>query len=146
MKRRSIIVGCLVGLALFINACATFKKPATIKEAPVLERALTEEKNGIRVSVAIVGEEEARQIFGIDLARKNIQAFWVEIENNTTRPLVLLPAAIYPEYFAPLEVAYAYQSRRAASRLPAEPVNVVIIGSIDDWINFFNWQRLADYR
>ena len=114
MKRRSIFVGCLVGFALFMNACAAFKKPATINEAPVFERALTEEKNGIRVSVAVVGEEEARQILGIDLARKKIQAIWVEIENNTAHPIVLLPTAIDPEYFAPLEVAYAYHKAFAA--------------------------------
>jgi len=114
MKMRSIIVGCLVGFALFMNACATFKKPASINEIPVFERALTQEKGGIGVSVAVVGDEEARQMFGIDLARKNIQAIWVEIENNTTHPIILLPTAIDPEYFAPLEVAYAYHKTFAA--------------------------------
>ena len=37
------------------DACDTFKKPATINEAPVQERALTKEANGIRASTAIVG-------------------------------------------------------------------------------------------
>ena len=105
---RNIIVGFLICLPLFMNACATFKKPATINEAPVHERALTKESNGIQASAAVLGDQEARQIFGIDLAEKKIQAVWIEIENNTDRPLVLLPTAIDPEYFAPLEVAMAY--------------------------------------
>jgi hypothetical protein len=108
MKKRSLIVGSLICLALFMNACATFKKPATINEGPVHERALTKEDNGIRVSAAVVGDQEARPIFGIDLARKNIQAIWLEIENSTDRPILLLPTAIDPEYFAPLEVAFVY--------------------------------------
>jgi hypothetical protein len=108
MKKRSLIVGSLICLALFMNACATFKKPATINEGPVHERALTKEGNGIRASAAVVGDQEARQIFGIDLARKNIQAIWLKIENSTDRPILLLPTAIDPEYFAPLEVAFAY--------------------------------------
>jgi len=108
MKKRSLVVDSMILLALFMNACATFKKPATINEAPVQERALTKENNGIRASAAVVGDQEAMQIFGIDLARKKIQAVWVGIENNADRPLILLPTAIDREYFAPLEVAFAY--------------------------------------
>jgi hypothetical protein len=91
-----------------INASATLKKPVAIKEAPVQERALTKESNGIRVSTAVVGDKEANLIFGIDLARENIQAVWLEIENSSDRAIVLLPTAIDPEYFSPLEVAFAY--------------------------------------
>jgi len=97
-----------------MNACATFKKPATLKEAPIHERALTKEENGIRVSASVLGDDEARQIFGIDLSRKKIQAVWVEIENNIDRPLVLLPTAMDPNYFAPLEVSFAYHKALAA--------------------------------
>ena len=106
--KRLIIVSSTIFFVLFIHACVAFKKPATINESPILERALTKENNGIRVSAAVVGDEEARQIFGIDLAQKKIQAVWVEIENHTDQPLILLPTAIDPEYFAPLEVAFAY--------------------------------------
>jgi hypothetical protein len=84
------------------------KKPVAMNEAPVKERALTKESNGIRVSTAVVGDKEADQIFGIDLARENIQAVWLEIENNGDHPVILLPTAIDPEYFSPLEVAFAY--------------------------------------
>ena len=108
VKKQSRIVGLMICLVLFLNACASFKKPATINEAPIHKRALTKENSGIRASAAVVGDQEARQIFGIDLSRKNIQAIWLEIENNTDRPILLLPTAIDPEYFAPLEVAYAY--------------------------------------
>jgi len=108
VKKRSIIVGSMIFLALYMNACATFEKPATINEAPIFERALTKEDKGIRVSTSVLGDEEARQIFGINLARKKIQAVWLEVENNIDRPLILLPITIDPEYFAPLEVAFAY--------------------------------------
>ena len=114
VEKRPIMVGSLICLALLMNACATFKKPATINEVPIFERALTKEDNGIRVSTSVIGDEEARQIFGIDLARKKIQAVWVEIENNIDRPLVLLPTAMDPDYFAPLEVSFAYHKAFAA--------------------------------
>ncbi len=108
LNKRSFIIGLLICLSLVMNACATFKKPSSINETPIKARATTKEGTGIRVSAAVLGDEEARQIFGIDLARKKIQAVWVEVENNTDRPLILMPTAIDLEYFAPLEVAFAY--------------------------------------
>jgi len=112
--KRSFIVGLTIYFALLVNACATFKKPVTINEAPIQDRAQTKESNGIRASAALVGDEEAGQIFGIDLPKKNIQALWLAIENNTDRPLILLPTAVDPEYYAPLEVAFAYHKAFAA--------------------------------
>jgi hypothetical protein len=114
MKNRLLIIVSMICIALLVNACATFKKPATINEAPIQERALTKEANGIRASAAVVGDQEARQIFGIDLTRKKIQAVWIAIENNSDRPIVLLPTTIDPEYIPPLEVAFAYHKAFAA--------------------------------
>jgi hypothetical protein len=114
MKKQSSTAWVIFFLVLSMAACASFKKPATLNEAPVHERALTEEENGIRVSAAVVGDQEALDIFGIDLARKEIQAVWIDVENNAGRPLVLLPTAIDPEYFAPLEVAFAYHTAFAS--------------------------------
>ena len=115
---RLFIIGLMICLTLFVGACAlskvTFEKPATTINEQVHERALTKESSGIRVSAAVVGTEEAKEIFGIDLFQKNIQAVWLEIENNTDRPLILLPTALDPEYFAPLEVAYAYHKTHTA--------------------------------
>lgn len=107
---RPLMAGPLVCLALFMGACATFDKPAAINEAPVHDRALTKEENGIRVSAAVVGDSEAMQIFGVDLFRKNIQAVWLDVENHSGRPLILLPTAMDPDYFSPLEVAFAFHT------------------------------------
>ena len=151
MKMRLIAGGSIFIFALCINACATFKKPATINEASIYERALTQERHGIQVSTAVVGDDEARQIFGIDLSRKNIQAIWIRIVNNTGRPFVLLPIAIDPEYFAPLEVAYAYHKFLAADANTALdehllnlnfPIRSLIHpGSTASGYIFTNWQK-----
>jgi hypothetical protein len=106
--KRTSTVSVAIGLVLFVNACATFKKPATFNKAPIRERAQTKQSNGIRVSVSLVGDQEAKDIFGIDLSQKNIQALWLKIANSSDRSLILLPTAIDPEYYPPLEVAFAY--------------------------------------
>ncbi len=113
--KQSIVVGIAICLAFMMNACATFKPPAAVNEAPIKGRAQTEEANGIRVSTALVSDEEARRIFGIDLSKKSIQALWLAIENNSDRPLLLLPTAIDPEYYAPLEVAFAFHKSFATA-------------------------------
>ena len=151
MKKQSIIIGTTIVLALFMNACAIFKKPATINEVPIKERAVTKEANGIRVSAAVLGDQEASQIFGIDLARKNIQAVWLEVENNAGHPLYLLPTAIDPEYFAPLEVAFAYHSAFSADTnatldkhllgLNFPIRNPIISGSRASGYIFTNWKK-----
>ena len=111
---RLFIIGLTICLALFVGACATFKTPVTTVGSQVRERAQKQESGGILVSVALVGTREEMEIFGIDLSRKNIQAVWLKIENNADRPLILLPTALDPEYFAPLEVAHAYHQKLAA--------------------------------
>ena len=151
VKRRSITSGVLICLALMLSACATFKKPATINEAPIHERALTKEDKGIRVSTSVLGDEEARQIFGIDLARKKIQAVWIVVENSTDRPLILLPTAIDRDYFAPLEVSFAYHKAFAAdanAALDAHllnlnfPIrNLIQPGSLVSGYIFTNWTK-----
>jgi hypothetical protein len=114
LTSRSFIIGLMICLTLFVGACATFEKPVTTVNEQVRERALTKESSGVRVSAAVVGTEEAREIFGVDLFQKNIQAVWLEIENNADHPLILLPTALDPDYFSPLEVAYAYHKTHAA--------------------------------
>jgi hypothetical protein len=151
MKKPSRIIGLMICLMLFMNACATFKKPATTNEVSIRERALTKESNGIRASAAVVGDQEARQLFGIDLSRRNLQAVWLEIDNHTDRPLVLLPTAIDPEYFAPLEVAYIYHQSFAADANAALNVHLLNLnfpirsliqpGSRASGYIFTNWSK-----
>ena len=91
-----------------MGACSGIEKPDLTIQAPIFERAVTKEENGVRVSASVLGNEEARRVFGIDLARKDIQALWIKVENDVDRPIVLLPTAIDPEYFSPFEVSFAY--------------------------------------
>jgi hypothetical protein len=113
--KQSIVVGIAICLAFMMNACATFKPPAAINEAPIQGRAQTKEANGVRVSTALVSDEEARSVFEIDLSKKEVQALWLGIENNTDRPLLLLPTAIDPDYYAPLEVAFGFHKSFATA-------------------------------
>jgi len=123
----------------------------TTIEAQIIERAQTSSANGIRASTAVVGDMEAQGIFGIDLSRKNIQAVWLEVKNNTNRSIILLPTAIDPNYFAPLEVAFAYHkvfSKNANAALDKHLLQLnfptrsqIVPGSTVSGYIFTNWKK-----
>ncbi len=72
-------------IAFVVGACASYK-PGTIEQLDVRERSQTNEKNGLRVSTAVLTRDEASRLFGADLHKRNTQAVWLEIENNTGKP------------------------------------------------------------
>ena len=99
----AIGVGLLV--ALLELGCATFN-PRPVEEIPFTDRAQTQEREGLRVTVAVPDRDEARSAFGVDLSKKQIQPVWIEIENETEIPYVLMLTGVDPSYFSAREAAY----------------------------------------
>lgn len=94
-------------LAVFLVAfagCRTFS-PTPIEQVPFQERAQTQSRNGITVTVAIPSAEEALALFDVKLYKKKIQPIWIEISNATGAILAFLPRSVDPEYFSALEAA-----------------------------------------
>lgn len=104
-------------LALFLvvallSACAApYERPDPAAAMDFRDRAVSTSEEGIRVSAALPSVEEAESIFGIDFSEENIDPVWLQLENNTERYLWFLPTGMDPEYFAPLEVSFAYHKR-----------------------------------
>lgn len=86
--------------------CATVPNPP---ENPSFEEHFaTKKKNNITVSVAVLTDEEAKQYFGFPLSNKGVQAVWLKVHNENNYPIGLVSRSMDPQYFSPLEVAYAY--------------------------------------
>lgn len=97
------------GAAAFIVAgCASFS-PVPIDQVGFLARSQMQELGAVSVSAAVLSAEESKQAFGVDLYRNEIQPVWLQISNNDSDPMILLPASLDPEYFTPLEAAAAYR-------------------------------------
>jgi hypothetical protein len=95
-------------LILTLQACTTFQPTIALEDLNLRAHADTEAHDDIRVSVTVLGREQARALFGVDLLAKGVQPVWVEVENDGEHPLWFMSAGLDPEYFSPLEVAYAY--------------------------------------
>ena len=95
---------------------ATTFKPQSIFEVPFRQRSLSKFDEDVRVTVAVLSAQESRKIFGVNLAGKGIQPVWVRVENHDdTTPYLLLSSGLDPDYFSPLESAYAFHSKLTPS-------------------------------
>jgi hypothetical protein len=114
VKPRSTNMRCTIAALfscglLLISGCATFKTKL-LEEVPFLERAETEERAGLRVTVAVPTRHETKQVFGTDLEKRRIQPVWLEIENLTDSPFWLMLSGVDPNYFSAHEAAYISHS------------------------------------
>ncbi|UCD78103.1 MAG: LssY C-terminal domain-containing protein [Desulfobacterales bacterium] len=105
-----IIAACL--FALVFGGCATTGtstsfKPSSINDVRFRDRAQSKQDDELRVTVAVPTAEEARALFGADLSVKEIQPIWLKVENHSDKTYYLLSVAVDPNYFSPLEAAFA---------------------------------------
>jgi len=99
------LLAIVATLALSVGACSVRQPP----ENPSFEQHVaTKDKNKISVTVAVLTNEEAKQYFGVSLADQGVQAVWLKVYNGNDYPIGLVSRSMDPQYFSPLEVAYAY--------------------------------------
>jgi hypothetical protein len=90
---------------LFVSGCATFN-PHPEEEVTFRERARTQDKGNVQVTVAVPSAEESKRLFGVDMYKRGVQPIWLEIENKDEEPVYFLPIGLDPNYFSPIEAAY----------------------------------------
>jgi hypothetical protein len=76
-----------------------------------LDRLVVQEDGELTVRVAVLDNGESERFFGVPMARRGIQPVWLEIANRGTSRYRLRLASIDPNYFPPLEAAYACHFR-----------------------------------
>jgi hypothetical protein len=102
-------------IILLVNGCTVYQKTRPIHEVPFRERTQSKIKGDVRVAVAVLSAEESRQLFGVNLAGKDIQPVWVRVQNADSVPYWLMSAGLDPEYFSPLEAAYTFHGTLGSS-------------------------------
>jgi len=108
--QRNLMIGLCLAFALTVSGCATSFSPRPIDEVPFKTRAQTQAQGGLSVIAAVPTLEEAKAIYGVDLATKGMQPVWIEVKNEENLPYWLLPSGLDPAYFSASEAAYAFRS------------------------------------
>lgn len=92
-------------LAVSLSGCVSYR-PKPVAEVPFLERAQAQEDGNVKATVAVLSDKEAKDVFGISLARKGVQAVWLKIENQSNTPYIFLQGSVDPNYYSSDEVAF----------------------------------------
>jgi hypothetical protein len=93
---------------IFLTAvlgCANFS-PKPIEEVPFKSRAQTQSRDGMTVTASVLSDDESEELFGVNLAGKDIQPVWLSIKNDNEIPCLFLPITLDPHYFSPNEAAF----------------------------------------
>jgi len=102
-------------IVLVTFGCTIYHKPRPFFDVPFQDRAQSKVDGEVRVTVAVLSAEESRQLFGVNLAVKDIQPVWVRVQNADSVPYWLMSAGLDPDYFSPLEAAYAFHGTIGSS-------------------------------
>ncbi len=102
------IVGVVIGTLLHsttLAGCIRYRA-APLDTVPFQERAIVQERDGLRVSASALGSEEAHTLFGVSLAKLGIQPVWIRIANDTDDAYLFFQQTVDPDYYAAAEAAY----------------------------------------
>ncbi|MEA3410610.1 MAG: LssY C-terminal domain-containing protein [Pseudomonadota bacterium] len=100
---------------LTLSGCATFE-PRPLDDVPFRDRAQTQQRGELSVTVAIPTQEEATGIYGVDLSEREMQPVWIEVKNDSDLPVWFLPSGLDPSYFSAAEAAYPFSSSTSGKK------------------------------
>ncbi len=100
---------CWLAVAALVG-CANYQAP-TLDPSELSYRARAAVGGAIHVATAILSDDEAREITGVDLQDRWMQMLWLEVTNRDEVPYWLLFPSVDPEYFSADEVAYAFHHK-----------------------------------
>lgn len=158
LRQTSPVIAAL--LILLLAGCASSFDFKPVESSPFLERAVTQVKDGVRVTAAVPDKNETRELFGMSLYKKRVQPVWIEIENMTEEPVGFLPFSVDADYHTPLEIASLTRSdkkrREAEQQLFRNSVNMwiapgatrsgFIFTNADEGTKAFNADLFSDER
>ena len=108
---KSIASGGLLVFILVATGCATRPFEAReIDKSTFIDRVVTKEQGGVRISAAVPTADEVIAFTGLDLYAKGIQPVWLEVDNSELQPVRVAIYSIDDEYYSPMEVAWYYRS------------------------------------
>jgi hypothetical protein len=94
----------------FLGPSCASTAPETRSHSPYQERAVTEVRGGVSVTVALPTAEEAEALYGVDLTEKKIQPVWIKVKNDTAKSYWFLSSGLDANYFSTSEAAYAFRA------------------------------------
>ncbi len=110
MRKQNQIAFFSCGLFfLLLQSCTSFSPPRNVN-TDFQARAQIQQDDLVKVSAVVLSDGESKRVFGTQMAKKDIQPVWLEVDNKSDEELLLMHVAIDLDYFSPSEAAW--RSRR----------------------------------
>ncbi len=90
---------------MLLVAAATAQGQGEAQNSAFLDRAISQSKADVTITVAVPSDSETRELFGVPLYKRKIQPVWLDISNDRESPITFLPLGLDPQYFTPIESA-----------------------------------------
>jgi hypothetical protein len=94
-----------LAVMLLMAMAAVAQSPDETERPAFIERAESQQKDAVTITVAVPSAGETQDLFGVPLYRRKVQPVWIEIANNRTSSITFLPLGVDPRYFTPIHSA-----------------------------------------
>ena len=102
-RHRLALLGCVM-----VAACTSFDRE-TLPEWTEPASYQTRTSGEVSVSASILSDDEARRVYGVELAEVGLQAVWLRIDNRSENAYLFLVAALDPNYYTADEAATIFK-------------------------------------
>ena len=103
-------VGVVAALMLSLAGCATTSfAPERLVTPDELRDVKSKTIGDVGVSVSMLTDAQARQHFGVDLSRHDLQALWISVRNGSDRRLWFIRNMLDPDFYSAEEAALLVQ-------------------------------------
>ena len=103
-------------VAAGLGACASFE-PQPLALDVELQGVQSHTIEGVTVSVAILTDEQAKQHFGVDFAKRGLQALYINVRNESDRRLWFIRNTVDPDFYSPDEAAVLLKAGLSADEV-----------------------------
>ncbi|MDD5226202.1 MAG: hypothetical protein PHV97_03335, partial [Candidatus Omnitrophica bacterium] len=111
-------------LSLVFSGCVRYR-PQTSDRASFMERAQTQTRDDLTVTLTVLSNKEAKKFFGTSLSKRGIQPLWIKVENRSDSTYFLIPRNIDPNYYSAEEAAYMAHYRQGKQLLESGIVGII---------------------
>lgn len=105
---KTVLISICICIQLTVAGCASTGPEPEADKLDYKSRAVTRSDGAVLVSASVLSEDESQDIYGVPLAKKDIQPVWIEVENGDDVAYWLLSPGLDPNFFPPSEAAEAF--------------------------------------
>ncbi len=122
--RRSRAISFFLVFSIAFSGCVRYR-PHTSERSSFMERAQTQTRDDLTITLTVLSNKEAKKFFGTSLSKRGIQPLWLEIENQSESTYFLIPRNMDPNYYSSEEAAYMAHYRQGKQFLEAGLVGII---------------------